>query len=191
MLPEVSTARAANLWLPLVTVREFQLYVIELSTTDPTVVPSTRKSTWSTATLSEALAESWTWPDTVVPLEGAVSETEGGVVSVVVPELSTIERSSTVREPLPPLVRPKLSAVTLLGMGGVSQLACDQPLDDGKFGLVCQYENAYWVSRANTVKKTGTFEVYQLLMRYWWPGVTEGEQAPRSCKTISLLSPLL
>src|SRR5947208_10439884 len=143
-------ARAAKVWLPLATAREFQLYVIEASTTDPTIVPSTRKSTWSRATLSEALAESWAWPDKVVPLEGAVSETEGGVVSVVAPALSTIERSSTVREPLPPTVRPKLSAVTLLGMGGVSQLACTQPLDAEKVGLVCQYENAYWVSRANT-----------------------------------------
>ena len=93
--------------------------------------------------MSEALAESWTWPDRVVPLEGAVSETEGGVVSVVAPAPSTIERSSTVREPLPTTVRPKLSAVTLLGIGGVSQLACAQPLDVGKSGLDCQYENAY------------------------------------------------
>src|SRR5215471_4536890 len=45
-------------------------------------MPSTRNCTPTTATLSEAVAETVTAPETVLPEVGAVIETLGGVVSV-------------------------------------------------------------------------------------------------------------
>ena len=47
----------------------------------PTTEPLARKSTWSTATLSLALADRVTLPLTFAPLGGAVSVTVGGVRS--------------------------------------------------------------------------------------------------------------
>ena len=48
---------------------------------DPMFAPSTLNCTPATATLSEALAETVTLPDTVAPLAGAVMTTVGAVVS--------------------------------------------------------------------------------------------------------------
>ena len=51
---------------------------------EPMLVPSTLNCTFATATLSEAVAVRVTDdPETVAPLDGAVSETDGGVVSGV------------------------------------------------------------------------------------------------------------
>ena len=113
-LPAVSTARAAIVWLPLATDREFQLIVVGALTWDATVTPSTRKSTWSMATLSEALAEICAKPDSVAPLEGAVSETVGGVVSGV-PAGVVVHRQVVDRDRPIWTVRPKLSPLTPLG----------------------------------------------------------------------------
>lgn len=53
-------------------------------TAEPMFVLSTLNCTLATATLSEAVADSATLvPETVAPLDGAVSETVGGVVSGV------------------------------------------------------------------------------------------------------------
>ncbi len=83
----------------------------------PATVPSTRKSTWSTATLSEAVAVIGTVPATLAPLVGDVSDTVGGVVSAVpVGFESAIPRSSTVKKPFELMVRPKLRPVTPAGM---------------------------------------------------------------------------
>jgi len=54
----------------------------------PTLAPSTRNCTLATPTLSEALAETETAPETVAALAGAEMETVGGVVSGV--ELLTV-----------------------------------------------------------------------------------------------------
>src|SRR6185436_16194433 len=64
-LPPVSTARARTVWLPFIAMREFQLkaYGLPIEAV-PTTAPSTRKSTWSTARLSAAFADSVTLPAT-------------------------------------------------------------------------------------------------------------------------------
>ena len=49
----------------------------------PRLAPSSNHWTLATATLSEAFALTVTEPDTVPPAAGAVTETVGGVVSVV------------------------------------------------------------------------------------------------------------
>ena len=58
----------------------------EAVTGEPRFVLSTLNCTLATATLSEAVAEIVTdEPETVAPLDGAVSETVGGVVSGAAP----------------------------------------------------------------------------------------------------------
>ena len=47
----------------------------------PRLPPSTKNCTPTTPTLSDALADTLTEPDTVEPPEGAVTDTAGGVVS--------------------------------------------------------------------------------------------------------------
>ena len=48
----------------------------------PTTLPSTRKSTWSTAMLSDAVALRFVDPETVAPASGAVRLTVGAVGSI-------------------------------------------------------------------------------------------------------------
>lgn len=81
VLFDVSAARAETAAAPSGTAVEFQskLYGAELSV--PTTLPLTRKSTWSTATSSVALAANVTILPMLAPLIGAVSVTLGGVVS--------------------------------------------------------------------------------------------------------------
>src|SRR2546428_9572850 len=70
-------------------------------------------------TLSDALAAIPTVPETVAPPAGAAIETTGGVLSTIgVAAASTIAISSTVSEPLPSRASPKLSPLTVFGIGG-------------------------------------------------------------------------
>ena len=96
---------------------------------EPMLVPSTLNCTFATATLSEAVAVRVTDdPETVAPLDGAVSETDGGVVSGV----------GAVLLPLPPPPPPKPG----LGIGisvELAAVAVDEALaalsEDCAFGL--------------------------------------------------------
>ena len=78
---EGSTARAATVTVPSAVEAEFQETLYGEVVSVPTTVPFTRKLTEATVTLSLAAAESVTLPLTLAPLVGAVSVTEGGVVS--------------------------------------------------------------------------------------------------------------
>ena len=78
---EGSTARAATVTTPSAFDVEFQLTLYGEVVSVPTTMPLTRKLTEATLTLSLAVAESVTLPLTLAPLVGAVSVTEGGVVS--------------------------------------------------------------------------------------------------------------
>src|SRR5436305_5551476 len=82
LFPAVSTARAATVWLPSGTDVESQLNEYGVVVAVPTTLPSTKKSTWSTATLSLAVADSVTVPAAVEPALGAVSDTIGDVGSI-------------------------------------------------------------------------------------------------------------
>ena len=86
VLPDVSRATAVSVCEPLIAAVLFQAteYGAAVSS-DPTFAPSTLNWTPATATLSEALAETVTLPDTVAPLAGAVMTTVGTVVSGVPP----------------------------------------------------------------------------------------------------------
>ena len=54
-------------------------------TAEPTLLPPMMNWTFATATLSEAVAVKVTSePDTIAPSDGAVKETDGGVVSAVI-----------------------------------------------------------------------------------------------------------
>src|SRR3984893_12156705 len=88
---------------------------------EPIFVPSTLNCTFATATLSEAVAESATdEPETVAPFAGAVSETEGAVLSTVnaiaeeVARLFEVSRATATID-LEPLEVAVLSHVTEYG----------------------------------------------------------------------------
>jgi hypothetical protein len=79
--PTPSRARAARVWGPSDTVVESQ--AIEYGgvvTSAPSAAPSRRNCTPTTATGSEAVAETLTRPATVAPEAGDVIDTLGGVV---------------------------------------------------------------------------------------------------------------
>src|SRR4051794_12265618 len=80
-LPALSTARATIVCDPSATDCEFQSKLYGDVGSVPTVCPSTRKSTWSTAMLSPAVAASVTVPLTPAPAAGLVKLTVGAVVS--------------------------------------------------------------------------------------------------------------
>jgi hypothetical protein len=80
-LPATSTARAATLCEPFAAEAVDHANVYGALLALPTFVPSTRKSTWSTPVLSVAVALSVLVPAMVAPATGAVSVTDGGVVS--------------------------------------------------------------------------------------------------------------
>lgn len=82
MLPEVSRAAARRRYCPSATPVVFQEieYGAVMSSLPITVEP-TLKVTPATATLSEAVADKVTVPETVVSFECEVIETVGGVVS--------------------------------------------------------------------------------------------------------------
>src|SRR5213594_2095020 len=82
VLPAASRATAVRVWDALVAVvvfheRAYGAVVISA----PRLAPSSLNWTPTTPTLSVALAETVSVPDTVAPLAGAVIETVGGVVS--------------------------------------------------------------------------------------------------------------
>jgi hypothetical protein len=95
----------------------------------PILVPSTSNCTLATATLAEAVAERVTDdPETVAALDGAVSETDGGVVSGVGDD------AAAGAEPPPP---PKPGVYPLpgangnvVGTAGVKLPCPDELLDD-------------------------------------------------------------
>src|SRR6059036_2605324 len=82
VLPAASRATAVKVWDPLTASvvfheREYGAAV----TSAPRFAPSSLNCTPTTPTLSVALAETVTVPETVEPAAGAVMETVGGVVS--------------------------------------------------------------------------------------------------------------
>jgi hypothetical protein len=80
--PAASRAMAVRVWEPLLAVVVFHetLYGVAVSS-EPRFAPSRRNWTPTTPTLSVAVAETVTVPDTVASLVGAVIVTVGGVVS--------------------------------------------------------------------------------------------------------------
>ena len=84
LFPEVSVARAANVWEPFATsvvLSQLNWYGAAVMGV-PRLAPSSRNCTLETATLSAALAVTRTLvPNTVLPPSGAVSETVGGTLS--------------------------------------------------------------------------------------------------------------
>ena len=108
----------------------------------PTSWPSTRKSTWSTAVLSEAAALRVAVPLRVAPVEGLVRLTVGGVVSpgVTLAALeSTRAKSSIVSDPVIVRPIPTERLVAPDGTAGVFQLACVQLLAAANFADCDQY----------------------------------------------------
>src|SRR6266566_1314689 len=89
LFPTVSKATAVIACWPSATEAEFQLMLQGALVAVPTLFPSTRKLTWSTAVLSLAFALRTIEPLTVAPSAGAVIETVGGVVSSVMSWLWT------------------------------------------------------------------------------------------------------
>ena len=83
VLPEASRARAVSECGPLMLFQEFQTTAYgALVSSAPSGSPSTRNWTPATASLSDALAVTFTVvPDTVEPAVGAVTATVGSVVS--------------------------------------------------------------------------------------------------------------
>src|SRR5262245_26184287 len=79
--PAASKARAVKLCAPVAAEDVFRDAVSGDAVSVDRTTPSTRNSTRVTPTLSEALAVSVTVPLTVVPAEGAVKDTAGGVAS--------------------------------------------------------------------------------------------------------------
>ena len=83
-LPAASRARAVTEWAPSATARESQMNENGASVSSaPTAAPSTRNCTPETPTLSDASADSVTIAQTVAPLAGAVTVTDGGAVSAL------------------------------------------------------------------------------------------------------------
>ena len=88
----VSLAMADQVWLPLATVAV--LHVNEYGAVvngAPKVAPSKRNCTLATATLSVAVAETVIDPETELPLDGAVIDTEGAIVSAAEMPLASPE----------------------------------------------------------------------------------------------------
>ena len=84
VLLAASRATALRVCVPSATVVESQTMEYgEVVSSAPTLAPSTLNCTPTTPTLSDALAERVTFPETVAPPAGAVSETVGLVVSVL------------------------------------------------------------------------------------------------------------
>ena len=81
-LPAASRARAVSVCEPLAVAVVFQLteYGAVVSSA-PSATPSSRNCTPATPTLSDAVAETVTVPDTVLPAAGAVTDAVGAVVS--------------------------------------------------------------------------------------------------------------
>src|SRR3989344_9303700 len=100
VLPAASFATALMVCAPLLAVVEF--HAIEYGavvSSAPTFVPSTLNCTPTTPTLSGALAEMVTVPETVAPSAGAVRETVGLVVSL--PLVTSTLASQVVLAPTP------------------------------------------------------------------------------------------
>src|SRR5688572_27227255 len=97
MFPAASRATAVTECVPLPTRAEFHERLNgELVSSVPAFAPSTLNWTPTTRTLSDALALSVTVPDTVAPLAGAVSATDGACVSPLPPLLTVTVRIADV-----------------------------------------------------------------------------------------------
>ena len=106
VLPAASRARAASVCVPLLAVALFQeVEYGAVVTSAPSDAPSSRNWTPATPTLSLALAETVTVPDTVAPLAGAVMETVGGVISGAALEVVTVMAVLVVWLPTPSRAR--------------------------------------------------------------------------------------
>src|SRR5205814_1792348 len=80
--PAASRATAVSVWLPSFVVVVFHAPAYgALVTSVPRLVPSSSNCTPTTPTLSAALADTFTVPETVAPPAGAVIEIVGGVMS--------------------------------------------------------------------------------------------------------------
>src|SRR5437667_990090 len=83
VLPAASRATAVTLWLPFALKVVFQeIEYGAVVTSAPRFTPSSLNCTPTTPTLSVASADTVIVPDTVAPVDGAVMETVGGVVSL-------------------------------------------------------------------------------------------------------------
>src|SRR6478609_2760885 len=84
LLPAASRATAVSAWLPFVTALvSHEAEYGDVVSSDPRLVPSTLNCTPTTPTLSAALADTDTVPCTEAPPAGAVIDTVGAVVSVL------------------------------------------------------------------------------------------------------------
>src|SRR5205807_1175741 len=92
VLPAPSRATAVNEWLPLEAVKVFQetVYGADVASL-PRFAVSSLNWTPRTATLSDAVADTFVVPATVAPLVGAVTETVGGVESTLLTVTTTDE----------------------------------------------------------------------------------------------------
>src|SRR5947209_15935339 len=100
VFPAASRAMAVKLWEPLATrvvfhEREYGAAV----TSAPRFAPSSLNCTPTTPTLSVALAETVTVPETVEPAAGAVMETVGGVLSVPPRSVVNVKSADVARLP--------------------------------------------------------------------------------------------
>jgi hypothetical protein len=80
--PALSVATALIVWLPFDSVVEFNTYAYGAAVKlVPTFPPSTRNCTLAIPTLSEAVAVTFTLPESLAPPAGEVTVTLGGIVS--------------------------------------------------------------------------------------------------------------
>src|SRR5207253_918899 len=85
VFPAASRATAVKVWDPLLAVVVIQARVQRAAViSEPRLTPSSLNCTPTTLTLSEAMAETVTVPETVAPFAGAVIATVGVVVSATV-----------------------------------------------------------------------------------------------------------
>src|SRR5207244_43143 len=91
VLPAASRARAVKVWEPLLSPVVFRGTGYGLAGCPaPQALPSRQNCTPATPTLSAALPETVTAPDTVEPLAGPVTETVGAPVSVTAVVMSVL-----------------------------------------------------------------------------------------------------
>ena len=103
VLPARSIARAATECRPPATVDESQPNVYgEPVGSEPTRVPSTRKSTCLTPRLSLAFAAKVVVPLMIAPVAGAVRETVGSVWSITSPHANVETGTDATPERFPP-----------------------------------------------------------------------------------------
>jgi hypothetical protein len=90
-LPAASNALHCNVCAPALSLLAFHLLVKGEVVEVDSNAPSTYSSTFLTATLSDELTGTETFPDTLAPLAGDVMLTVGGVTSEKLPTVTEID----------------------------------------------------------------------------------------------------